>query len=168
MMRHPHARLLLAAALSMTVLGGCFELTSSSTIDDDPQPYRPHNTNYGPAGHWSDVGTTTNPLVVLGHQFKTATIQNGHADKGDMCTIYATVMFTAPYDEYMRFQAKITMTNGAWIKSPVFFNDRAGNREYTFSYNTANDSCWGGQRHYTANLNVAACRGLNCNPNFKD
>lgn len=160
---------LLLAALSVSVLGGCFELTSSSTVDDDPAPYRPSNTNYNtPAGHWIDIGTTTNPLVVLGHEFKSATIQNGYADKGDLCTIYATVMFTAPYDEYLRFQAKITMSNGAWIKSPVFFNDRAGNREYNFSYNTANDGCWGGQQHYTGNLNVAACRGVDCNPNFKD
>ncbi len=157
--------LLTAAALSMS-LGGCFELTSSSTVDDSPTPYNPQPGD-GPAGHWSDVGDTTNPLVVLGHQFHTATIGNGYPDQGNLCIIFATVEFVAPYDEYMRFQAKITMSNGAWIKSPIFFNDAAGSRKYSFNFDTSPDGCWGAQRHYTANLHVAACRGANCDPGLQ-
>jgi len=161
--RRPTTAFLIAVALSMSVLGGCFELTSSSTVDDSPPPYNP-SPGDGPAGHWSDSGDTTNPLIVLGHQFKTATIQNGYAEKGDLCVIYATVEFVAPLDEYLRFQAKITMSNGAWIKSPIFFNDAAGSRQFTFSFNTSNDGCWGAQRHSTANLHVGACRGAACDP----
>src|SRR5689334_16762522 len=99
--RHFNAPFLTALALSATVLGGCFELTSSSTVDDSPAPYNPGPTG---GGHWTDSGDTTNPLVVLGHQFKTASIENGYSDKGDLCVLYAKVEFIAPYDEYMRFQ----------------------------------------------------------------
>ncbi len=164
--RRPTTSFLTAVALSMSVLGGCFELTSSSTVDDNPPPYNPGPSD-GPAGHWSDVGDTTNPLIVLGHQFKTATIANGYSDKGDLCVMYATVEFVAPYTEYLRFQAKITMTNGAWIKSPIFYNDAAGSRQFTFSFNTAADGCWAAQRHYTGNLHVAACRGAGCDPGLQ-
>lgn len=158
-----YAASLLTAALSMTALGGCFELTSSST-EDSPPPYNP-----GPqgGGHWIDSGNTTNPLIVLGHEFRAATIQNGYPDKGDLCVLYATVEFTAPYNEYMRFQAKVTMSNGAWIKSPIFYNDSAGSRQFTFSYNTGNEGCWAATQHYTSNLHVAACRGVDCDPGLQ-
>ena len=155
----------LSFAFSM-LLTGCFELTSSTTVDDSPTPYEPRSD--GPAGHWIDSGDTTNPLIVLGHEFKTATIQNGYSDRGDLCVIYATVAFSAPYDDYLRFQAKITMSNGAWVKSPVFSNDRAGSREYTFSFDTGPDGCWGGQSHDAGNLHVAACRGVSCEPVLPD
>ncbi|MCB0257558.1 MAG: hypothetical protein KDI55_27865 [Anaerolineae bacterium] len=149
---------LTACALSCFMLAGCFDLTSSSTEDDKPSG----------TGHWSDEGTTTNPLIVLGHRFNTARIGNGYPDKGDVCTIYATVEFTAPYNEYVRFQAKITMTDGSWVKSPIFFNETAGSRKYTFKYDTSNDNCWGGRRHYAGNLHVGACRGMNCTPRIDD
>ncbi len=158
--------LLTALALTSSLLAGCFELTSSSSEDNSPPPYNP-GPGQQTGGHWIDTGDTTNPLVVLGHQFRTATIQNGYAEKGDLCVLYATVEFTAPYSEYMRFQAKITMSNGAWIKSPIFYNDMAGNREFTFSFNTGNDGCWAATRHATQNLHVAACRGANCDPGLQ-
>jgi hypothetical protein len=156
--------LLSALALSTLVLGGCFELTSSSTVDEDPAPYRPNDRT---SGHWSDSGNTTNPLVVLGHEFRAATIQNGYSDKGDACVIYATVEFSAPRSEILRFQAKITMSNGAWVKSPIFFNDSAGNREFTFNYDTSRDGCWGATHHSASNLHVAACRGAGCDPGLQ-
>lgn len=153
-----------ALALSSSLLAGCFELTSSSS-ESDPPPYNPGPGQTG--GHWSDSGNTTDPLFVLGHQFQTASLENGYSEKGDLCVLYATVEFTAPRDEYVRFQAKITMSNGAWIKSPIFYNDAAGSRKFTFSFNTGNDGCWGAERHGTANLHVAACRGANCDPGLE-
>lgn len=161
------ARRHLLSVLSLVALtfvaGGCFELTSSSTVDD-PEPYQPAPNNAG--GHWINVGSSTGGrLIVLGNEFRAATIQNGFPDRGDVCVLYVTVEFTAPYDELMRFQARLTMTNGAWLKSPVFSNQAAGSRQYVFPpYDTRNEGCWGAQPHQTQNLHVAACRGIDCNP----
>lgn len=114
--------------------------------------------------HWSEMGTVTNTLVVLGYHFHTTTVENGYAESSDLCMLYATVEFTSPDDEHVRFQTQVTMSNGAWIKSPIFHNDTAGDREFVFSYDTSADDCWGAQRHYPHNLNVLGCRGIDCEP----
>lgn len=156
--------LLSVVAVVITSAPGCLQLMSASTAQDRQSTPAPDSSTK----HWSHTGDTTDSLVVLGYQFRAATIQNGYADKGDVCVIYATVEFTAPSDEYMRFQAKVTMTNGAWVKSPIFYNDSAGSREFTFNFDTRPDECWGARPHIASNLHVAGCRGVDCDPAMSD
>ena len=160
MIRRTVSRLPLAFAL----LGGCF---TTSAVEDSPAPYEPPSDFDGPAGHWSDGGSTDKPIVVYGYEFKTAAIRNGYSESGDLCVIYATVEFIAPVDELIRFQARITMTNGAYVQSDVWENDDAGSRQYIFEFDTSGQGCWGSRRHYAENLRVAACREEACAPDLR-
>ncbi len=150
-------RTLILSALLATQ-AGCFGLLSSTS--DDPAPPPPSPTA---SGHWQSNGTFS-ALSVLGHRFHAAELHNGYASSGDLCVIYATVRFDAPYADHYRFRAKLITDNGSWIKSPEFYNVLAGARSFTFRFDTGPDGCWGANRHYVHKLDVSACRGASCVP----
>ena len=108
---------------------------------------------------WSAQGTFSS-LYVLGHRFHTVNVNNGSG--GDRCRLYLKVDFSSPAYAYHRFQAKVIMTDGSWVKSPVFINRSAGERTYRFQVDTSPSNCWGGTRHTVLKLRVAGCRNPGC------
>lgn len=113
---------------------------------------------------WSHTGYFTR-VIVLNHNFHKVRVNNGG------CYLYFTVYFSAPgwkysspsyHMNYYRFQAKVTMSGGAWIRTPVFYNNAPGERTYTYTHNTGPQGCWAVRYHQVTYLQAVACRGRGC------
>ncbi|MBC8343797.1 MAG: hypothetical protein H8E61_07435 [Bacteroidetes bacterium] len=78
------------------------------------------------------------------------------------CEVHVKVKFYAPNNEYYRFQLKVTLESGAWLRSEVFYNSTWGEREFTWSYNTDSQGCWGQSYQAPSYLNVHGCEGYDC------
>lgn len=95
-----------------------------------------------------------------------------HVETQD-CSVTAKLHFSAPEQgytsgarerDYHRFKARIKLTEGRSLVSPVFGNPRAGRRLYTFTYDTAPEGCWAKEPHKLQGVDVEACRGRRCEP----
>lgn len=89
------------------------------------------------------------------------------------CSVTAKLHFSAPEQgyrsgarerDYHRFRARIRLTEGRGLESPVFGNPKPGRRLYTFTYDTASEGCWAEQQHKLQGVDVEACRGRRCVP----
>ena len=115
------------------------------------------------ANAWTDFGNFTQ-VRVLDHNFERVRVRSSG------CFLYFTVYFYAPYyryqssyqENYFRFQAKVELDRGAWVRTPLFFNGAPGRREYTYTYNTAHQGCWGMRYHRVRHLTVNGCQGRGC------
>lgn len=89
------------------------------------------------------------------------------------CAVTAKLHFSAPEAgyrsgtrerDYHRFRARIRLTEGRTLESPVFGNPKPGRRLYTFTYDTTAEGCWAEQQHKLQGVDVEACRGRRCVP----
>lgn len=112
---------------------------------------------------WTHTGYFTR-VIVLGHNFDRVTVT------ASGCYLHFTVYFNAPYYKYQsdyhmnyyRFQAKVTLGTGAWIRTPVFYNSAPGRREYTYTHNTSDQGCWAVRYSRVSYLVVHGCQGRSC------
>ncbi|MCA9522388.1 MAG: hypothetical protein KC609_15510 [Myxococcales bacterium] len=148
------ATLLVLLSLGL-ILGGCPTRTVYVN-PEQPPPQQPP-----PPSSWNDRATFSS-LHVLGHHFHTATVRNGSYGDGTQCSLYFKVSFFAPSTYYHRFQTKLMMSGGAWVRSPVFFNQGYGQREYRFSFDTTNQGCWARRYHRITFMTVHGCSGYGC------
>jgi len=80
----------------------------------------------------------------------------------NQCLAEVTVRFYAPYNVYTKFQVRVTLQSGAWFRSTVFFNNRSGEREFRWEYNTTAQGCWTKSAQRAAYLEVHGCKGSGC------
>ena len=116
------------------------------------------------ASAWTHTGYFTR-VRVLDHNFNRVKVYNSG------CYLHFQVYFYAPSYRYRsgsyrlnyyRFQAKVTMSGGAWIRTPVFGNSSLGNLTYTYTHNRGPQGCWGTRYHKVKYLVVHSCRGRGC------
>lgn len=112
------------------------------------------------ANAWSNRGYFN--LYVLGHRFHSVKVKSGTYRYGTQCQLFITVKFWAPTPVYHRFQARVTLGSGAWIRTPVFYNQGFGERRYTYTYDTGPQGCWATSYNRVTYLRVHGCSGYGC------
>lgn len=99
---------------------------------------------------------------VLGHRFHAVAVRNGSFRDNTQCVLKVKVKFWSPTSYYHRWQAKVVMDNGAWIRTPVFFNMGYGQRIYNYTFDTSYQGCWATRYHAVSHLKVSGCMGQGC------
>lgn len=148
------ALLFACGVVSLNCSGGSRQLYLQNTPPPQPPPPPPPTS-------WNDTATFST-LSVLGHHFHTALVRNGSPQANTQCTLFFRIKFTSPTSYYHRFQAKITMSGGAWVRTRAFFNQGYGERVYRFNYDTSAQGCWAQRYHRITYLTVHGCTGYGC------
>ena len=100
-------------------------------------------------------------VYLYGNNFHHVEMQSLYSNQ---CVIEIVVKFYSPNANYYKFQAKVTTKSGAWLRSEVFFNSAYGEREFRWTYNTADQNCWGSGFQEPSYLEVHGCEGNTCTP----
>jgi hypothetical protein len=84
------------------------------------------------------------------------------------CALELSVHFGAPAERYgagkghYKFRARVELSGGKRVTSPVFMNRAPGRRVYRFTFDTTGEGCWAKQEHKIFDLDVEGCRGRGC------
>jgi hypothetical protein len=107
--------------------------------------------------------------TVHDHEFSRLSVEQ----VGKSCTLRFKLWFDAPEASYQypdpkrnytRFHARVMMSEGRKIFSPIFGNGAAGKRTYHWDVDTTNADCWGGRPQKLYAVDVEGCRNRGCEP----
>lgn len=117
----------------------------------------------GVAGAWkrqAEIGAR-----VHGHAFHHVSVET------DECRVRVRLDFNAPPEAYpksgrgyYRFKARIKLTEGRAVVTPVFGNGAPGQRSYTATWDSSAEGCWAKEEHKLIGVDVEGCRGKTCTP----
>ena len=82
----------------------------------------------------------------------------------DPCKIKVTLFYNSTTYDYTRFRVKVTLMDGAWIRTPVFYDNATGDRQYSYTHDSGSQDCWGEDPNGPTYLNVTWCKGRDCDP----
>lgn len=102
-----------------------------------------------------------NARIRDGYRFHRVRVFN-HAD--NPCKVTAEIFYTAPHSRWIRLWAKVKFKSGTWIRTHRVDSSAAGERMFSYSFDSTHDGCWGKRPQAPDYLWVTSCLASGCTP----